>query len=300
MNDQERDRLVDAFLATLRAENTRSTYARALAHFRRAMDGRLPVEVELSMIQRWYERTLRTQSPNTARMYMMVLSSFFSWMDDMGLGHAPPGWRRFLRGVKTDESQARRALSEEEIRRLLRVASEGPTGRRDVLLVEVGLTLWLRRGELAAMRFEHFRRTGEHVVLVLPKTKRGVPDRLPVPPLLYERILRLGESDYGEVSGPVWRPYIRERYRKRTMADESIGYVLGRLGERAGIADLTPHVLRHTGITMAVRRGLTVDRVQRMARHRSTNTTMRYVHDVAFMEQAPALVLWEEIRQLEP
>lgn len=297
---EDRDRLLDGFLGTLRTENTRALYSQALRHFLGFADGRLPSEVELGVLQRWYERLRRTHSQNTARVYVMAVSSFFGWLEDMGLGYAPPGWRRFVRGIRADESSARRSLSEEEVRRLLQAASEGPTARRDVLLVEVGLTLWLRRGEMAAMRFEHFRRVGEHLVLVLPETKRGSADRLPVPPALYERLVRLGQSDYGETSGPVWRPFIREQYRRRSLSERGVWYVIKQLAERAGIEGMSPHTLRHTGISMAVRRGMPVDRVQRMARHRSPTTTMHYVHDVEFMQRAPSLRLWEVISELEP
>ncbi len=53
--------------------------------------------------------------------------------------------------------------------------------------------------------------------------------------------------------------------------------LIGRLGDRAGIAGLHPHTLRHTFATSAVDAGADVLKVATALRHASPSTTMRYV-----------------------
>lgn len=49
-----------------------------------------------------------------------------------------------------------------------------------------------------------------------------------------------------------------------------------RLGARAGLPGLHPHVMRHTAATLALDSGESVDTVQDMLGHASPSTTMRY------------------------
>jgi integrase len=55
-------------------------------------------------------------------------------------------------------------------------------------------------------------------------------------------------------------------------------YVLGKLGERAGLRRIHNHVLRHTFASHAVMRGVPISQVQEWLGHGSIVVTMRYAH----------------------
>ena len=278
--------------------NTRSLYARAIRHFEALMH-KPPEEATLADIEQFHRQLLDRLKYSSARTYTMAIGGYIGWLYDMGLRELPSGWRQLARRLREPRSP-RRALSDEEVQRLLRAARGRPSWRRDVLLIETILILWLRRSELAAMRFEHFRRRGRQTVLWLPHTKRGTDDWVPVPEQLHERlVVELGREGYGETTGPVWRSAIQHVYQRRALSEESIRFVTLKIGRDAGLEGITPHVLRHTGITMAMRMGVPIDRIKRMARHGSISTTMRYVHDLDYLREAPSLVLADVVRRLE-
>jgi integrase len=51
-----------------------------------------------------------------------------------------------------------------------------------------------------------------------------------------------------------------------------------RTAERAGLPDIGAHVLRHTGCTLAIDSGATIQQVKTHARHKDIDTTMNYIH----------------------
>lgn len=66
------------------------------------------------------------------------------------------------------------------------------------------------------------------------------------------------------------------------LTTRSISRVIHDYYRKAGIFSkrITPHSLRHTAITLALKGGATVQEAQTMARHKSINTTMIYAHNI--------------------
>jgi integrase/recombinase XerD len=51
-----------------------------------------------------------------------------------------------------------------------------------------------------------------------------------------------------------------------------------RVATRAGLPQFTPHTLRHLGLTDLARAGWDIHDIARFAGHRSTQTTLLYIH----------------------
>ncbi|MFV1980699.1 MAG: tyrosine-type recombinase/integrase, partial [Rhodothermia bacterium] len=84
---------------------------------------------------------------------------------------------------------------------------------------------------------------------------------------------------YGISSGPLWRSLSRNDSRGRRLTPGSVYRIVKRTAEHAALAEeIGAHTLRHTGCTLAIESGATIQQVQTHARHKNIETTMTYVH----------------------
>ena len=127
------------------------------------------------------------------------------------------------------------------------------------------------------MDFEHLKQIGNHWALLLPDTKGGKDQYVKIPLHVVESIQKVSEL-YGISKGPIWRSLSNNSRGKRLTA-RSIYRVVSKHSRLAGLTvHVGAHTLRHTGCTLAIEAGATVQQVQTHARHKNLETTMIYVH----------------------
>ncbi len=153
-----------------------------------------------------------------------------------------------------------------------------PSGPRDYALVSVLLNCVLRRSEASAMNVEDLTEAGEHTVLTIRQAKGGANQIVKVPGRVAV-IVRDYVQSQGYTSGPVWRSFSTNQSAGRRLSGSSIYKIVRKLGQAAGVTErVGAHTLRHTGCTLAIENGASLQQVQTHARHKSIETTMRYVH----------------------
>ncbi|MEL7170872.1 MAG: tyrosine-type recombinase/integrase, partial [Bacteroidota bacterium] len=78
--------------------------------------------------------------------------------------------------------------------------------------------------------------------------------------------------------GPLWRSFSNNSYGK-ALSDRSIYSIVKKYAARSGLAaTVGAHTLRHTGCTLAIEQGASLQQVQAHARHKRIETTMVYIH----------------------
>ncbi|TDI70023.1 MAG: integrase [Bacteroidetes bacterium] len=117
---------------------------------------------------------------------------------------------------------------------------------------------------------------GHYWVLDLPKTKGGADQYVKMPAHLVEEIEH-HLSHYDISSGPVWRS-VSNRNRHGRLSMESVYQIVKRTAITAGLPEIGAHTLRHTGCTLAIEAGASLQQVQTHARHKNIETTMVYIH----------------------
>jgi integrase/recombinase XerC len=60
------------------------------------------------------------------------------------------------------------------------------------------------------------------------------------------------------------------------LSRRAANYLVARIGKRAGLARLTPHMLRHTAITAVLDAGASIREAQRFSRHKDPRVLLRY------------------------
>jgi len=219
---------------------------------------------------------------STMQRRLSSLRSFFAWLVSKDILEYNPasidsGLHRHLPRLAPKNTTIT-SLTRSETEQLLdAVDPESSSFVRNQTLLLVLLHCVLRRSEARTMDFEHLRKVDRFWVLDLPFTKGGADQYVKVPEHVAEAILA-HKKHYAYSDGPVWRSMSRNSFGNR-LSTTSIYTIVRKTAERAGIAArVGAHTLRHTGCTLAIESGASLQQVQAHARHKNLETTMIYVH----------------------
>ncbi len=153
-----------------------------------------------------------------------------------------------------------RRLVDDEHRRLVEAASKDQGGMIGPLITWAIETA-MRRGEIAAMRWDHLDRRAR--VLQIPETKAGTPRRVP----LSTAALGVLDSLPRRIDERVWG-----------MRPDSISQAFERVCKAAGIEGLTFHDLRHEATSRLFEKGLNPMQVAAITGHKTLQMLKRYTH----------------------
>ena len=218
--------------------------------------------------------------PSTIKRRVAAVRGFFEWLEAVEIVKKNPAHRKLIRKIRSVASKDRHIvfLSREQSDQLL-LATElsGEAAVRDRALIKVMLYCVLRRSEAAAMDFDHVRPLGKYWILDLPETKGGADQYVKVPDHVVEDLDHMREH-YGYGPGPVWRS-LSNNGRGNRLSTNAIYEIVRRTAARAALpVDVGAHTLRHTGCTLAIESGASLQQVKDHARHKHVETTMVYIH----------------------
>ncbi len=128
-------------------------------------------------------------------------------------------------------------------------------------IIRFALETAMRRGEIAAMKWEHLDRAAR--VLRVPETKTGEPRRVP----LSTRVLAVLDGLPRRIDGYVWG-----------MRPDSITQAFERACKAAGIEGLRFHDLRHEATSRLFEKGLNPMEVSAITGHKTLQMLKRYTH----------------------
>lgn len=221
-------------------------------------------------------------APETLRAYFRTLSTFFSWAEAGGLlnGQQP------MRNIQKPRAGHKeiRILSNKEVARLLALLDK-PTVKKRTLYVAFSLMyrLGLRISEVCDLRLSDLSlKQGSLLVQGKGKRERTLPVRSGLEKILetYVREVR------PRVAGGCDRLLVS--YVGKPLRPGPLRKSFARYAERVGVV-ATPHVLRHTFATRAVRSGVSPFVLMKLLGHADVQTTMRYVHARDFDDLVAAL-----------
>ena len=205
----------------------------------------------------WRDHRLKEVSPATVGREMNILGHVFETArKEWGIAIANP--IRDIRRPPAPNARTRRLVDDEPAHLLMAAATYGG---------EIGpLITWaietaMRRGEIAAMRWEHVDRKAR--VLLIPETKNGSPRRVP----LSTTALAVLDALPRRIDGQVWG-----------MRADSISRAFERVCEAAGIEGLTFHDLRHEATSRLFEKGLNPVQVAAITGHKTLQMLKRYTH----------------------
>jgi len=160
-----------------------------------------------------------------------------------------------------------RYLDEDEIPRLLEACAESRNPHLRTIVV-IALNTGMRRGEILGLEWERIDLSSARITLY--RTKSGKPRGVPINRAVYEALIDL-EPDVARRQGRIFRSaYGRAWGEIRTAFTLAL--------ERAKIAGVRFHDLRHTAASHLVMRGATLQEVKELLGHSDFKLTLRYAH----------------------
>ena len=204
-------------------------------------------------------------APHTIHLYLALLSHLFTvarraWGME-GLSNPT----EFVRKPKLPQGRDRRLIDDEQIR-LLNAAQTygGEIGAIITWAIETAM----RRGEIAAMRWDHLDRKAR--VLLIPETKTGTPRRVPLSTAALAALPPAGvvpDAPPQRPDGRVWG-----------MRPDSISQAFERVCQAASIEGLTFHDLRHEATSRFFEQGFNLMEVASITGHKTLSMLKRYTH----------------------
>jgi integrase len=228
----------------------------------------------------WRDHLLKAQGmrPKSVDTRLIPIRSFYDYLCTEELLEANP-----IRNARLLNAKAYRptpALSEEEMVRLAVAADELDPARR--LFVAVHATTICRVSEALGIRVRDLARESGHPVVWLTR-KGGERGYVPLDPAVHTAI-----EEHVAALGLTEDDLLFSRPGHPPMTYSAAQNLYDWLGRRSGICKqvgqtktgkpilkslVTPHVLRATGITILLDKEQPIDRVQKLAGHRRTDTT---------------------------
>jgi site-specific recombinase XerD len=268
-----------AYLDWMRARGASRATLRAYTADLRQLDrwlsaaGIAPRDADTRTLRRYAAHlgTLR-YAPATAARKLSAVRGLYAWMHDRGAIERSPA--TLVPGPKRTRTLPA-TLSAVEVERLLDApAGTSPRDLRDRALLELLYACGLRAAEACDLDIGDVRLAAEHVRVTGKGGKQRVVPLGGAAASALERYLARGRPRMA--AGPSGRLFVSVRGRPLHPSDVRRGLL--RALERAGVAERSPHALRHTFATHLLEGGADLRSIQDLLGHASVGTTQVYTH----------------------
>lgn len=297
--------LVPLFLLRYDRPNTRRSYGHALRVFFGADAVTLAMARAVTFVDvNGHLAGLEAEGkkPATLRQRAAVLRAFFGWLIALRGVRRNPADRMLVRRIPVADWRTRsvRVLTSEEAGAL--VATTDPStalGARDRALLLVLLKGCLRRSEAVGLDFSDVRPVGDYWTLQIASAKGGAGQYVKATEDVVAAVANVRDR-CGWEDGPIFRCLARGPKYGARLSGQGVDARVRLAAKRAGLPPVSPHVLRHTGCTLAFEGGARIEQVQAHARHVLVGTTLVYVHQRDKLGNSAADVLADYLAASEP
>src|SRR5919199_706309 len=225
-------------------------------------------------------RTVQRRQAATVNRRLAALRKFFLWAQATGrIAELPTAT---VKGVPSGPRMPK-SLAKREVDRLLREAEKAGNKRNLAILLLLRHT-GLRVGELCNLRLSDIS-ISERKGSVLVRSGKGDKDR--IVPLNHD--VRESLDAYLAVRPTVNDDHLFIGQRGEPLQTDAVQLVVRKFARRAGLAGVTPHVLRHTFAKHVLDAGEDLATVSRLLGHERLETTAIYTEPTAAdLEEAVA------------
>jgi integrase len=194
-----------------------------------------------------------------------------------------------MRRKRGTRPEPKRALSTDELRRMVTAIPATPRGLRDRALLLIGFAGGFRRSELAAIHFSDVEDGDEGLKILIRRSKTdqqgegrqvGIPygsDPKTCPVRAYRKWI----ATAGITEGPVFRAFRNRTMMADGITDQVVARIVKKSAERVGIPAnvLAGHSLRSGLATTAARNGASEPSIMRQTGHKSVQMVRRYIRE---------------------
>lgn len=283
------DLLAEFVLAQDVKESSRESYRKGLRRFLGWLNAQgITAPSRQTILDYKSDMSRSGHSPLTVSAYVVIVRKFFDWLEAT---RGFPNIARGIKGSKRTRGFRKDPLTLSQVKELLgSMGRDDLRGKRDYALINLLTRTGLRTVEAIRANVEDIRQQGGTALLWIQGKGRDEKDEFV---LLTDETLR-PIHEYLKARGgpgpaaPLFASHSDRNNGDRLTTRSVRGIIKGRLRAIGIDSDrLTAHSLRHTGITLALEAGATVQEAQALARHANINTTLIYAHNIDRIKQAP-------------
>src|ERR671939_98056 len=217
-------------------------------------------------------RTVQRRQAATVNRRLAALRKFFLWAQASGrIAELPTAT---VKGVPA-APRAPKSLPKRDVDRLIREAQKAGN-KRNLAIVQLLRHTGLRVGELCALRLSDIR-TSERKGSVLVRSGKGDKDR--TVPLNHD--VREALEAYLKVRPEAADDHLFLGQRGEPLQTDGVQLIVRKLARRAGLEQVTPHVLRHSFAKHVLDAGEDLATVSRLLGHERLETTAIYTEPTA-------------------
>jgi site-specific recombinase XerD len=225
-------------------------------------------------VRDWRDHLAATMKPATVNRKLAALAALYRWALEADQVQRDPTIH--VNGV-AQQPTAPKALSEQELTRILRKAQQGDN-KRDIALLELLAATGLRASEVAGLKVgdaELNERSGWLTVRGKGRKQRRVPVNAKARRALREYLEERAAGEQG-IAPSAEKPLFLTQ-KDTEMTPYAVWYTVKKYAQLAGAENVSPHTFRHTVATRLVREP-TVDLVTAATflGHSRLDTTARY------------------------
>lgn len=228
-----------------------------------------------------YRESLKARGlkPTSVQNYITASRLFFQWTEQERIY---PNVAAHVKGAKLDREHKKDYLTTSQCKRVLGgIDRSSPIGLRDYAVVSLVITGALRTIEVSRADIGDLRTLGDMTVLYIQGKGRDEKTEYVKVPEPVEAAIRAYLKARGE-SNPSAPLFSSESNNSKggRMSTRSISGLCKAAMVNAGYnsSRLTAHSMRHTGVTLALMNGASLEEAQEYARHANIATTMIYNH----------------------
>ncbi|MCF7889765.1 tyrosine-type recombinase/integrase [Candidatus Bipolaricaulota bacterium] len=253
-------------------------YKEILGYFMDFLDNDMLVEDITADVVRDYMKYLLDNGIKitTIAIRYRVLRAFFNWLVDKDAIEKAP--TDDIKEPKTPNKYPY-VLDEDQMKKLVKVTRDRLdrwSGIRNRTIILLMLDVGLRSEEVRTAKLEDLNLDDNS----LKVNGKGAKDRRVFFGELPSEWLGYWTEVRNDIEAEINTKTIFIDLNGHQIKKRNLSRIIDRLQKRAGLEDtkVSPHVLRHTAATMAVKNGLDVYSLQQMMGHEQLKTSMRYVH----------------------
>lgn len=227
-------------------------------------------------------RTGKPLTAGTRSQYFRACKHFFKWTAAEGLY---PNIADNIKGPKhTAHNRHKDALSAEDTKNILAtIDTRTTTGKRDFCMILLAITGGLRIIEMQRANIDDIKTiAGEKVLFIQGKGRDEKDEYKKLPQGVTDALAAyLTTRPNAKKSDPLFTG-TSNRAKDQRITEPSISRIIKTAFRAAGYDSdrLTAHSLRHTGITLLLQSGASLQEAQAFARHADPKTTEIYAHNL--------------------
>lgn len=219
------------------------------------------------------ERNWSLSYQDTVLRYVRTL---FTWLTTEEYISCNPTLR--IKKIRS-EKQVKKPFSEEEVEELRRATDNA----RDLALIDTMLSTGCRVGEIVGMNTAQI--NDDEIIVTGKGNKQRTVYLNATARVSIKKYLETRTDDNPALFVSLLKPYNR-------LEISGVEINIRELGKKAGVFECHPHKFRRTAATKALRRGMSIEQVQKMLGHSKIETTLIYAQsDIEDIKQAHKKVM---------